>query len=171
MQYQFRVGYADAAGWHWTALTNGYTTTASCTWTPTTANAYTLVVWARQLGHTANYDQYATQVYQVNAPKLTAVSAQRQPAFSAKPRHADYVLRHPHGDRGAGGISYRVGTLGATSAASGRRSIPGTPRVPAMSGCRASPARTPWSCGRASLGIPTTADQYATLTYQITDGP
>ena len=65
VQYLFRVGYSDAAGWHWTNINGTYTTTASCTWTPATAGTFTLVVWARLVGHTANYDQYATQGYQV----------------------------------------------------------------------------------------------------------
>ena len=56
VQYLFRVGYTDAAGWHWTNLTAGYTTTATCIWAPLAAGTYTLVVWARLLGHTANYD-------------------------------------------------------------------------------------------------------------------
>ena len=55
--YLFRVGYADTTGWHWTNLTTGYTTTASCSWTPASVGTYTLMVWARLLGHTADYDQ------------------------------------------------------------------------------------------------------------------
>lgn len=48
VQYQFRAGYTDAAGWHWMALNTGFTTTASCTWTPATAGSYVLVVWAHR---------------------------------------------------------------------------------------------------------------------------
>ena len=80
VEYQFRVGYADSAGWHWTNLTAGYTTTASCVWTPTMADSYTLVVWAREVGHTANYDQFALDSYQVTIPPLTAVALAVTPA-------------------------------------------------------------------------------------------
>ena len=37
----------------------------SCTWTPMSAGAYTLVVWARLIGHSANYDQYGVSNFQV----------------------------------------------------------------------------------------------------------
>ena len=67
VQYLFRVGYTDAAGWHWSNLNTGYTTTATCNWTPAAAGAYTLVVWARVVGHSANYDRYQAVVYQVSA--------------------------------------------------------------------------------------------------------
>ena len=65
VQYLFRVGYQDAQGWHWTNLNSSYTTTATCTWTPMTSGTYTLVVWARLIGHTADYDQYQTISYQI----------------------------------------------------------------------------------------------------------
>ena len=44
----------------WTYMNAIYTTTATCTWTPATPASFTLVVWAREVGHTANYDAYAT---------------------------------------------------------------------------------------------------------------
>ena len=50
VQYLFRVGYTDAAGWHWTNLNAAYTTTASCRWTPAAAGSFTLVVWGRLVG-------------------------------------------------------------------------------------------------------------------------
>ena len=68
VQYMFRVGYVDGAGWHWTNLNANYTTTPIITWTPTVANNYTLVVWARTVGHTDNYDQYVALSYQVTTP-------------------------------------------------------------------------------------------------------
>ena len=37
VQYLFRAGYSDAAGWHWTNINGTYTTSATCTWTPTAA--------------------------------------------------------------------------------------------------------------------------------------
>ena len=67
VQYLFRVGYSDAAGWHWSDINSTYTTTATCTWTPTVAEAYTLVVWARLTGQTVNYDQYQAITYQITA--------------------------------------------------------------------------------------------------------
>ena len=76
----FRVGYTNASGWVWTNLTSTYTTTPTVTWTPTTASTYTLVVWARLIGHTANYDQYATGSYQVTPPVPKAVGLTATPA-------------------------------------------------------------------------------------------
>ena len=62
----FRAGYSDAAGWHWSDLT-GYTTTRTCGWSPTVARTYTLVVYAREAGHTAAYDAYAAVCYRVTS--------------------------------------------------------------------------------------------------------
>ena len=71
-------------------------------------------MWARQLGHTANYDQYATQVYQVNAPKPTAVTLSANPP---SPQSLDTLITLTPTPTATGGqveYQYRVGTLGAT---------------------------------------------------------
>ena len=62
-QYQFRVGYQDAAGWHWTKL--DYSADNTCLWIPTIARTYSVVVWARAIGSTANYDVFKAVSYQV----------------------------------------------------------------------------------------------------------
>ena len=64
MQYKYRAGYSDAQGWHWTDITD-YTSSTTCNWIPTLAQNYTLVVWVRVLGDTANYDGYSSVTYQI----------------------------------------------------------------------------------------------------------
>jgi hypothetical protein len=59
LRYRFRIGYADATGWHWTELTQGtYTTANTCTWTPTAARSYACVVYVRENGSLAMYQVY-----------------------------------------------------------------------------------------------------------------
>ena len=100
--YLFRVGYSDAAGWHWTNLQSTYTTTASCTWTPTVVRSYTLVVWARILGHTANYDVYASQGYQITPLPISQVTLIAAPASPQQARTA-IVLSSATPQGGTGG--------------------------------------------------------------------
>ena len=109
VQYLFRVGYTDAAGWHWTNLNGSYTTTATCTWTPTTAGTYTLVVWARVVGHTANYDQYAAQGYQVTVPPLTAVALTAIPPHRSRSNTPITLTATPTGGGGQVQYLFRVG--------------------------------------------------------------
>ena len=77
-EYKFRVGYVNGSTWYWTDLT-GYTTTMTCNWTPTTAQAYTLVVWARQIGHSNNYDTFQSISYQINLPSATLTASPASP--------------------------------------------------------------------------------------------
>ena len=109
VQYLFRVGYSDTAGWHWTNLNSSYTTTATCTWTPATAGTFTLVVWARLIGHTANYDQYASQVYQVTLPPLTAVALSASPTSPRPVKTAITLTATPTGGGGQVQYLFRVG--------------------------------------------------------------
>ena len=109
VQYLFRVGYTDAAGWHWTAINGSYTTTATCTWTPAIAGTYTLVVWARLIGHTANYDQYASQAYQINVPPFTAVALSASPASPQPTNTAIKLTATPTGGGGQVQYLFRAG--------------------------------------------------------------
>ena len=113
VQYLFRAGYTDTAGWHWTNLTAGYITTASCTWTPAVAHTYTLVVWARAVGHAANYDAYCTMTYQVNLALLNAVALSAKPA-APQPFNTPITLTAtPTGASGPVEYLFRVGYMDA----------------------------------------------------------
>jgi C1A family cysteine protease len=50
------------SGWE---VIRTYATTSSCTWTPTGAGSYTLVVWAREVGSTRSWDCLATMPFPV----------------------------------------------------------------------------------------------------------
>lgn len=67
VEYKYRAGYQDATGWHWADLNSTYTTSNTFTWKPTVAHTYSLVVWAREMGHTANYDVYGIAPYAIKA--------------------------------------------------------------------------------------------------------
>ena len=108
-QYLFRVGYTDAAGWHWSNMNGSYTTTATCTWTPTTAGNYTLVVWARLIGHTANYDQYASLPYQITFPPFTAVTLSVNPVSPQPANTAIKLTATPTGGGDQVQYLFRVG--------------------------------------------------------------
>ena len=109
VQYLFRAGYVDATGWHWSNVNTGYTTTASCVWTPTAANTYSLVVWARVVGHTTNYDQFASLGYQVTIPPLTAVALAVTPA-APRPCNTPITLTAtPTGGGGQVQYLFRIG--------------------------------------------------------------
>ena len=168
--YQFRVGYTDAAGWHWTALNAGYTSTATCTWTPATAGTYTLVVWARLLGQTVNYNQYAALVYQVTVMPLTAVALGATPA-SPQPVNAPVKLTAtPTGGGEQVTYLFRVGYLDAvgwhwTNLTAGYSPTNTCAWVPAT-------ARTYALVVWARLnGQTVNYDQYAAITYQVIAGP
>ena len=165
--YLFRVGYTDAAGWHWTNLTLSYTTTATCTWKPTTVGTFTLVVWARLAGHTANYDQYALQAYQVTIPPLTAVTLKAAPA-SPQPYGTPITLTAT--PTGGGGQVQYLFRAGYTDAAGWHwANINSTYTTTAT--CTWTPATATsytlvvWA---RLVGHTANYDQYATLGYQIT---
>lgn len=88
IEYQFRSGYQDNGGWHWSIIRD-YETTATCTWTPSSARQYTLAVWAREQGSALNYDAPpATQTYNILAP----VSAVNLSVSPAAPRYPDTAI-------------------------------------------------------------------------------
>ena len=153
VQYLFRAGYTDAAGWHWTNLNSTYTTTATCTWTPTAVESYTLVVWARLIGHTANYDQYATQGYQVTVPPISAVALSAKPASPQPVNTAITLTASPTG----GGDQVNTSSAPATPmppVGIGRISTARIPRLPPAAGRRQPPEASRWWSGRACWGIP-----------------
>ena len=152
VQYLFRVGYSDNAGWHWTNLTTSYTTTASCTWTPLSPGTFTLVVWARIIGHTANYDQYQSLIYQIITP-LTAVALNSQHAAAGETLIK--LTATPTGGGGQVTYLFRVGT-GMPRAGTGRISRQVMRPPPLAAGHRSPPAPIRWWCGHASSGIPPT---------------
>lgn len=78
VEYRFRAGYQDTTGWHWSDL-SAYTTTRTLSWTPTSIRTYTLAVWAREVGHTTNYDKAASATYRVTPVPITGVSIYAAP--------------------------------------------------------------------------------------------
>ena len=81
VEYSFRVGYQDSKGWHWTVLRN-FAQTPTCLWNPTSAHDYTIMVYARETGHTTPYDVMQTTPFTV-APPVSAVSLKASPANTA----------------------------------------------------------------------------------------
>ena len=73
VDYQFRAGYQDAAGWHWSVLQD-YAADSTCTWTPQEPRTYTLVVWAREAEHTNAYDGYGTLPFRTSSIPISAVN-------------------------------------------------------------------------------------------------
>lgn len=73
VEYLFRAGYQDVAGWHWSVIRE-YGATAVCPWTPTDPHLYTLVVWAREAGSTKPYTVTDTLAYRLNPPPITAIT-------------------------------------------------------------------------------------------------
>ena len=170
VQYLFRVGYTDTAGWHWTNLNAGYTTTAACTWTPATAGAYSLVVWARIAGHTANYDQYAVIPYQVIIPPLTAVTLSATPA---SPQASNTPITLSATSTGGGGQVQYLFRVGYTDAAGWHWT-----NLNAGYTTTAACTWTPATAGVYTLvvwariaGHTAIYDQYAVIPYQVTAAP
>ena len=114
VQYMFRVGYTNASGWVWTNLTSAYTTIPTVNWTPATANTYTLVVWARIIGHTASYDKFASTTYQVTYPPITALTLNVNPA---SPQYINKAITLTANVTGGGGqvqYDFRAGYISST---------------------------------------------------------
>jgi hypothetical protein len=85
-QYKFLV--AQGAGG--AQAVQGWSTTATYTWTPTTAGAYTVSVWVRSAGVTADVAQASAQMaYTVNTPPVTPVASATIQASLASPRNAN----------------------------------------------------------------------------------
>ena len=170
VQYLFRVGYSDAAGWHWSNINSTYTTTASCTWTPAAVESYTLVVWARLIGHTANYDAYTSQGYQVTVPPLTAVALKATPATPQPVNSVIKLTATPTGGGGQVQYLFRVGYTNATGWIWTNLNSSYT--------TTATCTWTPTAVGTYTLvvwarviGHTATYDQYATQVYQVTVAP
>ena len=167
MQYLFRVGYTDAAGWHWTNLTAVYTSTATCIWTPSATGTYTLVVWARIVGHTANYDRYATLNYQVTVPPISVVTLAATPT-SPQPANTPITLTAtPTGGGGQVQYLFRMGYTDAagwhwtdlTAAYTTTAACTWTPAIPGTY------SLVVWA---RLVGHTANYDKYATINYQVT---
>ena len=169
IQYLFRVGYADAAGWHWTNLTAGYTTTATCSWTPTSTGTYTLVVWARITGHTANYDKYQSLIYQITTA-LTAVALSATPGTPQPVNTAIKLTAMPTGGGGQVQYLFRVGYADAagwhwTNLTTNYTTTATCSWTPVMAGTF---TLVVWA---RLLGHTANYDNYASVIYQVTTAP
>ena len=150
-------------------INGSYTTTATCTWTPAIAGAFTLVVWAREVGHTANYDAYAALPYQINVPPLTAVALAAKPASPQPVNTAITLTATPTGGGG------RCNTFSAPAtrmprAGIGRTSTAAIPPRPPAPGRRRRRSFTLVVWARL-IGHTANYDQYATQGYQVTVPP
>ena len=72
-ELKFRAGYLDGNNiWQWSDL-SGYSSSASCVWTPTAAQNYIVVAWARDAGSPTTYQQADVEPFPVT-PSLTGVT-------------------------------------------------------------------------------------------------
>ncbi len=78
VEYKFRLGYANATGWHWSDL-RGYGGERTLRWTPGSARAYTVLALAREAGSTSAFQAYASLPIEVS-PRITAVTLNASPA-------------------------------------------------------------------------------------------
>ena len=75
VQYQFVAQYQLAGGtWAPTMLLQDWSTSSSCTWTPTTADTYNLTVYARPVGGTASATVMTSLTFVVQPPVLSGVT-------------------------------------------------------------------------------------------------
>jgi formylglycine-generating enzyme required for sulfatase activity len=79
VEYKFRVGLKSGGVYQWTEL-RPYQTDRACVWTPSAANAYTLAVYAREVGSTKSYDVYTTMAYAIYPAPPTAVALSVEPS-------------------------------------------------------------------------------------------
>lgn len=105
VEYQFRGGYQDATGWHWSVLRD-YSATASCAWTPVAARTYTLLVYAREQSSVKTYDVYTSQRY-VARLALSGVSLAAAPASPQRANTLVTLTATPLG--GSAEYQFRVG--------------------------------------------------------------
>ena len=134
-------------------LTTSYTTSASCSWTPTSAGTFTLVVWARIIGHTASYDKYAVLSYQVTTQPLSAVALAVTPGSPQAVNTPITLTATPTGGSGLVQYLFRVGYEDAA----GWHWTNLTASYSTTASCMWTPATTgayTLSCGRASSVIP-----------------
>jgi parallel beta-helix repeat protein len=80
VEYQFRVGFKSGANYVWTTV-RAYGPSALYSWTPSEARIWSVVVWAREVGSTRNYDAYCTVAYTIVPPlsELSIMAAPRSP--------------------------------------------------------------------------------------------
>jgi hypothetical protein len=102
VEYKFLVGFRSGTAWSWTVL-RGYSSLPTQTWRPTTARPYTVLVWARNVGSTANYDFFGTQAYTI-LPALSGVTLTATPAPACL---ANQVIKLTALATGGGQIQYR----------------------------------------------------------------
>lgn len=86
LEYKYLVGKAAT----WTSI-GTYTTAKSCIWTPTTAGAYQVKVWAREVGSTSDYEVASTPFDYTITASLTGVSLAASPA-SPRPANVPITL-------------------------------------------------------------------------------
>jgi hypothetical protein len=89
VEYLFRIGFKSGEGYLWSTL-RGYAPAPTCSWTPTEARIWSVVVWAREVGHTTNYDAFKSVAVQA-WPTLSAVSLLPAPR-SPKAVHTPITL-------------------------------------------------------------------------------
>ena len=113
------------------------------------------MVWARLVGHTANYDQYAAITYQITVPPLTAVALSATPA-SPQPVNTPITLTAtPTGGGGQVQYQFRVGYTdsGGLALDESQHRLHHHRQLYLDPGHRRQLTR--WWCGRAWSGIPT----------------
>ena len=151
--------------------TASYTTTATCTWTPTRRATTRWSVWARLIGHTANYDRYAALTYQVNPPATDRGDAQRDSRRPAAGQYAHHPDRHA---RPAAATRCNTSSAPATPmppAGIGRISPPTTPPPPPAPGRPAAAGTYTLVVWARAVGHTANYDKYAAITYQVTVPP
>jgi formylglycine-generating enzyme required for sulfatase activity len=79
VEYKFRVGIKSGGVYQWTEL-RPYQTDRVCVWTPAAPGAYTLAVYAREVGSTKSYDVYKTLAYAIYPVPPTAVALSANPS-------------------------------------------------------------------------------------------
>jgi sulfatase modifying factor 1 len=79
VEYKFRAGIKLGGVYQWTEL-RPYQTDRTCLWTPTAPGAYTLAVYAREVGSTKSYDVYKTVAYAIYPVPPTAVALSVDPS-------------------------------------------------------------------------------------------
>jgi formylglycine-generating enzyme required for sulfatase activity len=79
VEYKFRVGLKSGGVYQWTDL-RPYQPDRVCVWTPAAPGAYTLAVYAREVGSTKSYDVYTTMAYAIYSVPPTAVALSAAPS-------------------------------------------------------------------------------------------
>lgn len=108
IEYRFKLGKVSGSTTTWTTLKD-YSSSNSCTWTPTEAGTYTLAVFIRESGSTNEYDATKTLSFTVSQP-LSGVKLAVSPA---SPTSAGVPIILTPTPTGGANVSYkyRVGTV------------------------------------------------------------